>query len=214
MVVSPLEKLQNKKSFTDLIHLREELTKEAKNKERLTEYQKTIDLALEQGKKKGVIEFTETEWKTLISNENLPPVEEVQALLQEKIASAKEVTSETKEKTGGLIDELQKKAEGLTGEAKKKMEELQQKAEGLKKYSKPGLWILGIGLSLKIWGYKIANWFSGLFGKKGEYDEKLKLAEMEKEFLENPEAAIKKYGEEALGKVKEKTDEKTREEKE
>lgn len=45
------------------------------------------------------------------------------------------------------------------------MEELQQKAEGLKKYTKPGLWILGIGLSLKIWGYKIANWFSGLFGK-------------------------------------------------
>lgn len=212
--MSLLEKLQNKKSFTDLIHLREELTKEARNKERLTEYQKTIDLALEQGKKKGVIEFTETEWKTLISNENLPPVEEVQALLQEKIASAKEVTSETKEKTGGLIDELQKKAEGLTGEAKKKMEELQQKAEGLKKYSKPGLWILGIGLSLKIWGYKIANWFSGLFGKKGEYDEKLKLAEMEKEFLENPEAAMKKYGEEALEKVKEKADEKTREGKE
>lgn len=209
MVVSPLEKLQNKKSFTDLIHLREELTKEARNKERLTEYQKTIDLALEQGKKKGVIEFTETEWKTLISNENLPPFEEVQALLNEKIASAKEVTSETKEKTGGLIDELQKKAEGLTGEAKKKMEELQQKAEGLKKFTKPGLWILGIGLSLKIWGYKIANWFSGLFGKKGEYDEKLKLAEMEKEFLENPEAAMKKYGEEALGKAKEKVDEKT-----
>ena len=101
------------------------------------------------------------------------------------------------------MEELQQKAEGLTGEAKKKMEELQQKAEGLKKFTKPGLWILGIGLSLKIWGYKIANWFSGLFGKKGEYDEKLKLAEMEKEFLENPEAAMKKYGADALKKAKE-----------
>lgn len=107
------------------------------------------------------------------------------------------------------VEEVKKTVEGLTGGAKKKMEELQQKAEGLKKYTKPGLWILGIGLSLKIWGYKIANWFSGLFGKKGEYDEKLKLAEMEKEFLENPEAAMKKYGEEALGKAKEKVDEKT-----
>ena len=142
------EKLQNKKSFSDLIHLREELAKEAQNKERLTEFQKTIDLALEQGKKKGVIEFTETEWKTLISNENLPPIEEVKALLQEKINTAKEVTAETKEKTGGIMGELK------------------QKAEGFKKYSKPALWAIGIGLSLKIWGYKIANWFSGLFGKK------------------------------------------------
>ena len=204
MVTSSPEKLQNKKSFTDLIHLREELTKEAKNKERLVEFEKTIDLALEQGKKKGVIEFTETEWKTLISNENLPPIEEVKALLQEKIDSAKEVTSETKEKTGGLIEELEQKAEGLSGEAKKKIEELEQKAEGLKKYTKPGLWILGIGLSLKIWGYKIANWFSGLFGKKGEYDEQIKLAQMEKEFLENPEAAMKKYGADAMEKMKEK----------
>ena len=184
MVTSSPEKLQNKKSFTDLIHLREELTKEAKNKERLVEFEKTIDLALEQGKKKGVIEFTETEWKTLISNENLPPIEEVQALLQEKIDSAKEVTSETKEKTGGLIQELK------------------QKAEGLKKYSKPALWFLGLGLSLKILGYKIANWFSGFFGKKGEYDEKIKLAEMEKEFMKDPEAAMKKYGTEALEKMK------------
>jgi len=201
MAASSPEKLQNKKSFTDLIHLREELTKEAQNKERLTQFQKTIDTALEEGKKKGIIEFTETEWRTLISNENLPPVEEVQALLQEKIDSAKEVTAETKEKTGGLIGELQKKAEGLTGEAQKKIEELQKKAEDLKKYSKPGLWLLGIGLSLKLWGYKIANWFSGLFGKKGEYDEKIKLAEMEKEFLENPEAAMKKYGADALEKM-------------
>lgn len=197
-------KLENKKSFSDLAQLREELTKEAQNKERLSEYQKTIDLALEQGKKKGVIEFTETEWKSLISNENLPPFEEVQALLQEKIASAKEVASETKEKTGGLIEELQQKAEDLTDGAKKKMDALQQKVEDLKKYTKPGLWILGIGLSLKIWGLKIANWFSGLFGNKGEYDGKLKLAEMEKEFLENPEAAMKKYGTDALKIVKEK----------
>lgn len=160
------EKLQNKKSFSDLIHLREELAKEAQNKERLTEFQKTIDLALEQGKKKGVIEFTETEWKTLISNENLPPIEEVKALLQEKINTAKEVTAETKEKTGGIMGELKQKAEGLGSETKKKIEELKQKAEGFKKYSKPALWAIGIGLSLKIWGYKIANWFSGLFGKK------------------------------------------------
>jgi len=168
----------------------------------LTEYQKTIDLALEQGKKKGIIEFTEAEWKTLISNENLPPVEEVKALLQEKITSAKEVTSETKEKTGGIMEELQQRTEKLTGGAKKKMEELQQKAEGLKKYSKPALWIMGIGLSLKIWGYKIANWFSWLFGQKGKYDDKIKLIEMEKEFLKNPEAAMKKYGTEALERMK------------
>ena len=141
MVASSPEKLQNKKSFTDLIHLREELTKEAKNKDRLAEFQKTINLALEQGKKKGVIEFT-------------------------------------------------------------KIEGLKQKAEGLKKYSKPALWFLGLGLSLKIWGYKIANWFSGLFGKKGEYDDKIKLAEMEKEFMKDPEAAMKKYGTEALEKMK------------
>lgn len=209
MVAPTIEKPQYKKSFVDLIHLREELTKEAKNQERLVKFQKTIDKALEKGEKNGVIEFTENEWKSLIADENLPPFAEVQKLLKEKIAWAKEVNLETKEKTGGIMDELQKKAQNLTEGAKKKVEELAAKAEWLKKYSKPALWFLGIGLSLKIWGYKIANWFSGLFGKKWEYDEKIKLAEMEKDFLKNPEEAVKKYGEEALEKVKEKVDEKT-----
>lgn len=116
MTTSTLEKPQEIKSFTSLIHLREQLTKEAKNQERLTEFQKTIDEAIKDGDKKGVIEFTEKEWKTLITNENLPPFEEVQTLLKEKIKSAQEVTKEAKEKTGGIMGELQNK----TGEVKDK----------------------------------------------------------------------------------------------
>jgi hypothetical protein len=46
------------------------------------------------------------------------------------------------------------------------MQEWKEKAEKLKGFSKPAIWMLGIGLSLKLWGYKIGNWFSGLLGKK------------------------------------------------
>jgi hypothetical protein len=84
------------------------------------------------------------------------------------------------------------------------VEEMKAKVESLKKYTKPALWFMGIGLGLKIWGYKIANWLSGLFGEKGKYDKDIELAEMEKEFLRDPEAALKKYGEEAKKMVEEK----------
>lgn len=207
MVASTLEKPSTKKNFSSLAELRAELTKQAQNKERLGKLQETIDEALKDGDKQAAIEFTEKQWKDLISKENLPPLEIVQKLLKEKIETAKSFTSETKEKTGGIMAELRGKATGFTEGAKKKIEEMKEKAEGLKKYTKPALFFMGIGLSIKIWGFKIANWFSGLFGKKGEYDEQIRLVEMEKEFLRDPEAATKKYGEEAMKKVKEKAEE-------
>ncbi len=111
MATSTLEKLQGTKSFTGLIHLREELTKQAKNQERLVEFQRTIDEALRDGDKKGVIEFTENEWRDMITDENLPPLERVQKSLRDKIEAMKKVTAETKEKKGGIIDELKTKAE-------------------------------------------------------------------------------------------------------
>ena len=125
MVTSTLEKLPETKSFTGLIHLREQLTKEAKNQERLAEFQVTIDEAIKDGDKKGVIEFTENEWRDMITNENFPPLERVKKSLKDKIEGMKKVTTETKEKTGGIMGELQNKAE----EAKKAVEEVKDRAQ-------------------------------------------------------------------------------------
>lgn len=73
-------------SFETLSALKDELTKQSENRERLKVFQAAIDQAIEKdGEKSGVIEFTEKEWRDLITNENLPPLEEVKALLEKKI---------------------------------------------------------------------------------------------------------------------------------
>ncbi len=211
MVTRSLEKPSNSIRFDGLSELRERLSREAKNAERLEEFQRTIDEELRKWEREGVIEFTENEWRDLITNENLPPIERVKKLLQEKIEGMEKVQKEARKESTSFRAEIEEKKKELGELWQKKIEELKKKAEWLKKYSKPALWLMGIGLSFQIFGYKIANWFSGLLGKKGEYDEKIKLAEMEKEFLKDPEAAAKKYGEEVTKKMQDKTVENTKE---
>lgn len=110
MVSATLEK-PGKITFDSLTVLREELTKQSKNQERLHEFQSTIDEALMIGEKKGIIEFTEDEWNQFIDNENLLPIEEVKKLLNNKITAIREVTAETKEKTGGIAEEIKSKVD-------------------------------------------------------------------------------------------------------
>lgn len=110
MVSATLEK-PGKISFDSLRDLREELTKQSKNQERLHEFQNTIDEALKDGDKRGVIEFTENEWKNLITEENLLPIEDLMNALKGKIEAIQEVTAETKEKTGGIAEEIKAKVE-------------------------------------------------------------------------------------------------------
>lgn len=96
MPASTLEKPQTKVRFENLTQLREELSKQAQNQERLVEFQNTIDEAIKEGDRKGIIEFTETEWKEMITNDNLPPLERVKKSLRNKIEATKKVTAEAK----------------------------------------------------------------------------------------------------------------------
>jgi len=111
MVTSTIEIPEKKVRFSGLEELRSELRSQAKNREYLVEFEKTIDEALRQNEKDGVIEFTENEWQDLITDENLPPLEQVKELLASKINAMREVTAETKEKTGGLAEEFTAKVE-------------------------------------------------------------------------------------------------------
>ncbi len=100
MVKNNLENPQEMRRFESLSQLKTELSRSTQNKERLVEFEKTINEALQEGEKQGVIEFTEDEWKTLISNEKLPPIEVQKSLLKEKIdhrEAVKEVSREERE---------------------------------------------------------------------------------------------------------------------
>lgn len=199
-----LEIAPNTVKFDSLTDLRTELGKNTQDKERLGEFEKTIDEALKDWEEHGVIEFTRDEWESLITHDKLPPIEAQKKLLKEKIWERKEITEGTKEQKKGFMKEIEgtvtEKVNGIKVSAAEKIQTLKEKAEKIKQYSKPWLLFLGIGLSLKLWGYKLGNWFSGLFGKKWEYDSKIQEIEMEKEFLADPEAALKKYGAEAKEK--------------
>jgi hypothetical protein len=92
MSISTLEKPKEKISFSgNLTQLKEELKKhqDIQNKDRLEEFQKAIDEELKKGEQIGVIEFTEQEWKNLITKENLPPLEVVKKILKDKIEAKK-----------------------------------------------------------------------------------------------------------------------------
>lgn len=106
MVNATIEIPEKKVRFSGLEELRSELRNQAKNREYLAEFEKTIDAALSENERDGIIEFTENEWQDLITNENLPPIEQVKELLNNKIRAMREVTAETKEKTGGLAEEF------------------------------------------------------------------------------------------------------------
>lgn len=215
MASATLEKPDKTIKFDSLALLREELGKKTKNQERLGEFQKTIDEALKVDNKKGVIEFTEDEWNQLIGKEGLPPIEEVRPMLEKRLRERREITQEAKEGKKWLIDTIK----GTANTAKHKVEEIKdattdkisafkEKAEKLKKYTKPGLFILGIWLSLKIWGYKAMNWLTGLFGSKGDYDKDIEKLVIEQEFLKDPEAALKKYGTKISDTIEQKWQEK------
>lgn len=126
MVNKTPENPRNTVKFDSLANLREELSKQAHNAERLDEFQKTIDEAIEKWDREGIIEFTEDEWKSLITNEDLPPIEQVKTLLRNKIEWMKEVKKESKEKREWIMGELDKKVD----EAKKAVEEVKEKATG------------------------------------------------------------------------------------
>ncbi len=124
MSATTIEKPRDKKSFTGLQELRQELSKQTKNQERLVEFQKTIDEALEEGDRKGVIEFTAKEWTELISDENLPPIEVVKQLLQKKIERMKKITETAKEAKKPLLDTLKEKGKKVKSEWKKLLTEI------------------------------------------------------------------------------------------
>lgn len=126
MVANTLEIPKTTVKFDSLALLREELGKQTTNSERLGEFQKTIDQALEQWNREGVIEFTEDEWKSLITNEDLPPIEQVKELLHEKIEWRNEAKTESKEKREWIMGELDKKVD----EVKKSVEDVKETATG------------------------------------------------------------------------------------
>lgn len=111
MINATIEIPEKKVRFTGLEELRSELRNQAKNREYLAEFEKTIDAALSENERDGIIEFTENEWQDLITNENLPPLEQVKELLNNKIRAMREVTAETKEQTSGFAEEITKKVD-------------------------------------------------------------------------------------------------------
>jgi len=98
MATNTLEIPKNTVKFDSLDALRAELGKKTQDKERLTAFEETIDEAIKLDNKKGIIEFTEDEWTSLITSEKLPPIEMQKKLLKEKIEERKETTEESKEK--------------------------------------------------------------------------------------------------------------------
>lgn len=125
MVKNNLENPQEMRRFESLDQLKNELSRSTKNKERFVEFERTINEALQEGEKQGVIEFTEDEWKTLISNEKLPPIEVQKSLLKEKIDHREAVKEVSREKREWIMWELDKKVE----EAKKAVNDIKQKTK-------------------------------------------------------------------------------------
>jgi hypothetical protein len=123
MVNATLEIAEKKIQFSGLEELRSELRKQAGNPEYLAAFETTIDKALKESDRDGIIEFTEKEWQQLITNENLPPIEKVKKLLADKI----EVTAETKEQTGGLAEEFTKKVDEVKTTVTEKVDETKEK---------------------------------------------------------------------------------------
>jgi hypothetical protein len=179
------------------------------------ELEKTINNALRERDRDEEIEFTENEWKQLITRENLPPVD----VLTRKIEKMRKVTEEAKIEQGALLEDIKdewkklvKKAGTAIGITPEKLDAFRQKAEKIKNLSGPIAWTAGvtmsIGLFFKILGLRFKNWVSGLTGKKWKYDKEIELAEIEKAWIEDPVAAAKTYTGEALAQVKEKVEKK------
>lgn len=117
-------------SFETLSALKDELTKQSENRERLKVFQAAIDQAIEKdGEKSGVIEFTEKEWRDLITNENLPPLEEVKALLEKKIEWMREVQSTSRESREGIMGELDKKVDEVKSTVTEAVDEVKEKGQ-------------------------------------------------------------------------------------
>jgi hypothetical protein len=179
------------------------------------ELEKTINNALRERDRDEEIEFTENEWKQLITRENLPPVD----VLTRKIEKMRKVTEEAKIEQGALLEDIKdewkklvKKAGTAIGITPEKLDAFRQKAEKIKNLSGPIAWTAGvtmsIGLFFKILGLRFKNWVSGLTGKKWKYDKEIELAEIEKAWIEDPVAAAKTYTGETLAQVKEKVEKK------
>ncbi len=218
MVNATLEIAEKKIQFSGLEALKQELEKQSLNPERLTEFQKTINEALQESDKDGIIEFTEKEWQQLITNENLPPIEEVKRLLTSKIKAMKEVTAETKEKTEGIAEEITAKVEEVKKWVTAKVDETKEKiTAGITEALSP---IQKIKESFTAMGTKIGDFFSEIgttlkflfftlgaaLGLKSAKDA---LANMAKEKAEKVIAEWKEKAGEKVAEVKEWLTEKT-----
>ncbi|MBP6921159.1 hypothetical protein KBB89_01255 [Candidatus Gracilibacteria bacterium] len=160
MVTATLEIAEKKIQFSGLEELRLELRKQAKNNEYLAQFETTIDEALKQNDKDGIIEFTENEWRQLIKNENLAPVEEVKELLKSKITAMKEVAAETKEKTGGLAEEFNKKIEEVKKGVTERVDDTKEKiTAGITETLSP---LQKIKKGITNMGTKVKDFFSGI----------------------------------------------------
>jgi CRISPR/Cas system-associated endonuclease Cas3-HD len=202
MVASTIDKQR----FTSLEELRTRIAAEwvnaQVNKERLEVIQRTIDEAIEkEGNKEWVIEFTEKEWRQLIFEENLPPIEQVD-LLKKKIEKMDETKTESRKERGGIVSEIQEKAKsaitGVSDKVNSKLEELKGKVEEIKKMSGLKIWLSSLALSIGIGFYKFVKWIS-----RGTIDmsENIKMLEMSRDFLRDPEGALKRHGAAAKEKV-------------
>ncbi len=215
MVANSLETQKTTLKFDSLALLREELGKQTTNPERLDEFQKTIDQALEAWDREGVIEFTEDEWKSLITNEDLPPIEQVKKLLQEKIEWRNEAKIESKEKREWIMGELDKKVdevkksvedvkEKATGAVKEALSPIEKIKDGLEKAQK-SLWEMwgNLWTPVKFAWYTLCASLGFKFGKDA-------LAAMTKEKAE----AVVEEAKKKVGEIGRKWEEKPKEEKE
>jgi hypothetical protein len=212
MVNATLEIAEKKIQFSGLEELRSELRKQAGNPEYLAAFETTIDKALKESDKDGIIEFTEKEWQQLITNENLPPIEKVKNLLADKISAMKEVTAETKEQTGGLAEEFTKKIDEVKKWVTEKVDETKEKitagiTEALSPLQKIKDGFSKIGTSIsEIWSSistTIKFGFYSMLAFFGLKWAKEKLAAMAKEKAEKVITEWKEKAGEKVAEVKE-----------
>lgn len=218
MVNATLEIAEKKIQFSGLEELRSELRKQAGNKEYLAQFETTINEALRESDKDGIIEFTEDEWQQLITHEGLPPIEEVKELLASKINAMKEVTAETKEKTGGLAEEFTAKVDEVKKWVTGKIDEVKEKGQAaitevLSPFQKikEGFWKLWSTLTdmwSNIWTPVKFAWYT-LWATLGFKFGKEALATMTKEKAEKVIEAGKEKAKEEVAEAKEWLMEKT-----
>jgi len=100
------------------------------------------------------------------------------------------------------VEEIKERVQGST---KEKIHEITTKIESLKEMNPARLWMAVFGLGLSLWVLKFINWITfGFFSLDKKIEEMENDKKMMDAFRKDPVAAVKKYGSEALQKIKEK----------